>query len=208
VKYIFWPPWDEKGCYSCIPDVVLEASTDSNEEIIILIEAKFHSSKSSLPDRSKIWPWDQLGKEYDNLIRKAKQSPSFLIYLTNDTATPAMEIEESKAEYRDKRKMELPVLWLSWRHLHSPTYKVANEILRDLHKSLELLSLYFFRGFSRIFAEPFSSLAKFHFSADNYSFSWGLHFPEFMEYRFQRNPQRFAWNCEAMKVPEYRWRES
>ena len=150
IDYKFWPSWKETNREGCEPDVVISLEIPDGENLLILIEAKYLSGKSSEADESNDKPTDQLAKEWDNLIKKAckqKMRP-ILIYLTAHYVYPDQDIKESIKEFLDKKPEETkPIIyWLSWRHLHKVCENTDNPILNDLSLLLERLYLKFFDG--------------------------------------------------------------
>ena len=78
VKYDFWPNWSEEKCIPCEPDLVLRIRYKEGVSYIILVEAKYHSGKSSEAsedDRDDTPPYDQLAREWDNLVSVAGSPP-------------------------------------------------------------------------------------------------------------------------------------
>jgi hypothetical protein len=162
--YDFWPQWKENECEFCEPDLALRLSwpQPGAQRLVIGIEAKYFSGKSSIADDQQLHPYDQLARQWDNLasIAQKENREPFLIYLTADFRLPADEILKSLKEFQRKRFGKQPFVcyWLSWRHLsalldriHSeqvPSYAI--ELLNDLGAVLRRLDLTFFSGFSRL----------------------------------------------------------
>lgn len=84
INYEFWPRWSEADCYGCEPDVVIRVHLKGDRRLVILIEAKYHSGKSSVADQELERPNDQLAREWDNLVHLAQRERAqpILIYLT------------------------------------------------------------------------------------------------------------------------------
>ena len=150
IDYKFWPSWKETNREGCEPDVVISLEIPDRENLLILIEAKYLSGKSSEADESNDKPTDQLAKEWDNLTEKARKQNvrPILIYLTAHYAYPHQDIDDAIKEFSDKRpeKTEPVIYWLSWRHLHKVCENTDNPILNDLALLLERLNLKFFDG--------------------------------------------------------------
>ena len=187
VEYEFWPQWQEPGCSFCEPDVVLRV-TSPTAKWLILVEAKLHSEKSSsaCPDSKRgDAPYDQLAREWDNLVAKAGEEKGgpwqpVLVYLTAGTAYPGECIRDSLADYRHCRG-EKPFVcgWLSWRHLFRLARGRDELALRDLYRLLDRLGLFFFHGVPAV-----ATMAD----------GW----------RFQRSAHRFVW-AAPMVVPTVSW---
>jgi hypothetical protein len=144
----FWPWITESGAKPCEPDILIELAVPGRQPLLVLVEAKFRSPKSSEADPESECPNDQLARECDNLVRRVRpnQTP-VLIYLTTDVDVPVGEIEDSIKEYVDDYGKSPPaMLWLSWRHMWVVTSASGNPVLRDLRAMLERLYLYVFHG--------------------------------------------------------------
>src|SRR5262245_43252051 len=73
VKYTFWPWWELPSSSSAEPDLVIELSGGNGDAILVLIEAKFRSFKSSEADLEIHAPNDQLAREWENLSYRCEQ---------------------------------------------------------------------------------------------------------------------------------------
>jgi len=181
--YDFWPSWHEEGCEGCQPDVVLRLNINGQRRLLVLIEAKYYSGKSSEEDREQECPNDQLAREWDNLVRVAareKREP-VLVYLTADMGIPKDEIEVSQREYRVKRGKQAVIAWISWRHLAGVLSGAQNPSLQDLRKVLERLNLVFFSGFSAIGrAAP----VDWTYEGSSLRYGWGISTIPSMKWRY------------------------
>ncbi len=180
----FWPFYDEPDCKPCEPDVVIHVRNPHGRGLLILIEAKHLSGKSSEATEGDKHPNDQLAREWDNLVRVAegKHADPFLIYLTASFGVPVSEIDASVAEYRSKRKDDVrppAILALSWRHIPETFRRSENVILRDLCEMAERFGFRYFHGF--------------HVSAQLERWSW----------RFNPFPARWT---RIRQAPIVRWR--
>lgn len=150
VGYTYWPMWSESGCTPCEPDVVLTIRAPGIRDLIVLVEAKFYSGKSSEASAADKPPYDQLAREWDNLVHvaKRKHADPILIYLTADAGLPHSEITASLKEYTAKRSDgPKPVIaWLSWCHLRDVVKGSSNPIKSDLDALLTRLGLIFYEG--------------------------------------------------------------
>ena len=148
IEYQFWPWWEEPKCNGCEPDVVIKLKIPDEKDLLILIEAKYLSGKSSEADESDDKPNDQLAREWDNLIVRAGKMDKrpILIYLTAHYAYPYQDIDDAINEFLDKRPggAEPVIHWLSWRHLYKVCKNTCDPILKDLALILERLNLRFF----------------------------------------------------------------
>jgi hypothetical protein len=145
--YEFWPWWCEADCHGCEPDLVLRIDSSADKALLIAIEAKYLSGKSSQADETSIAPYDQLARQWDNLHRIAareKREP-FLIYLTADIGCPAEEVEASIGDFRRRSSIEVPrIVWLSWRTLS--LLPANNSIIDDVKRLLRRMRLTPFQG--------------------------------------------------------------
>lgn len=146
-KYEFWPRMQETECRECEPDVIITIPLANNRKIIVLVEAKYLSGKSSEAGEGAA-PDDQVAREWDNLRRRTIQENAtpILLYVTADLGYPRESIESSCEEYRHKRRQDMKVYWVSWRKLPSLFSSTKHEILKDLVKVLKRQGLTFFEG--------------------------------------------------------------
>jgi len=180
----FWPFYDEPDCKPCEPDVVIRVRNPHGRDLLILVEAKYLSGKSSEASETDQRPNDQLAREWDNLLRVAERENAnpFLIYLTGSLGIPVSEIEASIAEYRSKRKDDASspaILALSWRHIPEVFQQSNNVILRDLSDMAERFGFRYFHGF--------------HLSSKHERWSW----------KFNPFPARWT---RFHQSPKVRWR--
>lgn len=150
VDYSFWQWIQEPGCQGCEPDVIITIQLMGKQKIIILVEAKYLSDKSS-ESTEQGTPTDQLAREWDNLTYLAKREDAtpILLYVTADLGYPKKSIESSLREYMQKRKREMSVFWISWRKLPTLFSDKEQEILKDLVKVLRRQGLTFFEGITK-----------------------------------------------------------
>lgn len=147
-QYKFWPTLREQGCNECEPDVLIAMELSTGQKIVLLVEAKYLSGKSSQTD-NKMAPMDQLAREYDNLRKIAAQMEAspVLLYVTADIGFPTYDIEESKKEFREKTSSEMNVFWISWRKLPELFASAKKDsILNDLVRVLRRQLLTFYEG--------------------------------------------------------------
>lgn len=155
--YKFWPFYPKIiGVASCEPDVVIIITVPDGKDILLLVEAKFHSGISSIASDDEIVS-HQLAKEWLQLCNAAGNAYiPWLIYLTTDIAPPHDVIKEAKNEI-DKKIMNHNISiapnisWLSWRVLGdlfiSENQSEIPPILRDLSQIIRQLNLIYFDGF-------------------------------------------------------------
>lgn len=151
-QYEFWPQWQEPSCEFCEPDVVLRLESPDGRRRLVAVEVKFRADKSADADASEVPPTDQLAKEWDNLVSRARAEDSepVLLYLTADFGCPVEAIEDSRAEYRSKRGVDPVIAWLSWSQLHRVVTDRGEPVLRDLGELLTKLGLEGFQGIAPI----------------------------------------------------------
>ena len=173
VDYDFWPWLEETDCVPCEPDVLLRIELDGRDDLMILIEAKYLSGKSSEADYESDKPTDQLAKEWDNLTHVARQrnATPILIYLTADMAYPTADITPSVKEYEAKRSDAgaLTILWLTWRRITDVFHAAADPMLQDLVRLIRRLKLTPFEGFP-----PFEQLSSLNWRFELPGFDWGI----------------------------------
>ena len=191
-KYEFWPPWQEfDNVVPCEPDVVIELNADKDRNILVLIEAKYHSGISSTSSED-ITITHQIAKEWLHLDREAKKRNCipWLIYLTNDIgkSDPKKDIDDAQNEINEKYGSDdtnLTISWLSWRTLSELFgQKLENNTqspaLRDISKLAKHLSLVYFGGISvSILPEP-----QYKFEIDSIKFDWNFHNQHSATWRF------------------------
>jgi hypothetical protein len=161
VSYEFWPKWSEEDCIPCEPDLVLKIDPKEGQKLIILIEAKYRSGKSSEADEDETSdkpPNDQLAREWDNLLHIAESEKEsrepILIYLTADFGYPKESILASQEDYNGKRQPKerkpFKCYWLSWRHLRECFERSEKPAIKDLVKAMNKLNLTFYYGITPI----------------------------------------------------------
>jgi hypothetical protein len=202
--YTFWPWWPGgEGRRGCEPDVVVEIDTDGRS-LLVLVEAKYRSGKSSGADEAEDTPPnDQLAREWDNLRLRAREADRepFLLYVTTDPGRPRSEMEDSVREYRAKRPGDsepLHMLWLSWRHFPVALGNSEERMIGDLRAVLLRLGLEFFCGFRQF--SPISRDA-WRFRGVAASFVWDRDpgsIPRAVDWR--------AWGFRASR-PQFGWTE-
>lgn len=156
VSYEFWPHWQEPDSYFCEPDLVLRLAQPDGKNIIILIEAKYLSGKSSEADDSDK-PLDQLAREWDNLTKVAdrEDASAYLVFLTADVGCPIQDIKKSKNDYgRNRPGKPFSCLWLCWQKIGDIFVNPENENLLDLVAMIKRLDLVFFTGISPLSDSP------------------------------------------------------
>ena len=129
VKYLFWPLLIQSE-----PDVLISLELSSGRFFLILIEAKYFSTKSSSvlsEEELEIaeTPRDQLAREYVDLldalnvfhIPKSKIVGRALIYVTAHRSIPKNSISESLDEIKKflVETDEINLFWTSWFKLQS-----------------------------------------------------------------------------------------
>jgi hypothetical protein len=149
VLYEFWPFWQEEGCISCEPDVVIRLNFSDGRRMMVLVEAKYKSGKSSFASADNR-PHDQLAREWDNLARKAEREhrEPILIYLTSSIGFPKEDIEDAINEFEEKRSGQgrPNIVWLSWRHIAGLFRDETSPICEALCSLCDRFELRFFTG--------------------------------------------------------------
>lgn len=168
VHYLFWPQ-----LHGLEPDVLIALELQQKKAFLLLIEAKYFSSKSSeaWSDEELVEaksPKDQLAKEYKAMLSEEtlkKFSISChgsyikgkaLIYITAHRSMPIDSIEESIKEAKKfVNTKEVNIFWLSWFDLYPIVVAQAKKckeyefpILEDLRCLLERKHLVKFKGFN------------------------------------------------------------
>jgi hypothetical protein len=174
--YSFWPWIERPGCHPCEPDVMIRLNDPADGRWIVFVEAKFRCEKSSEEDESSTMPYDQLAREWDNLVSMAEfeKARPLLIYVTADIGVPHEDIASSAREFSEKRGMHekahhFRCAWLSWRRLSLIFRGAQKPALRDLCAMANHLSLCYFEGLTPC---DLSSLADWEFRVDSEEFAW------------------------------------
>ena len=192
-QYQFWPSWQKfENVDSCEPDVVIKLDAGNGEDILVLIEAKYHSGVSSTSSESAMVT-HQLAKEWLHLVREAKKRDCipWLIYLTTDMGKSASikEIDEAQNEINEKYSTDaVPAIsWLSWRALSKLFDERLNNNfqsspIRDIGNLACRLNLVYFEGIP-----VFKPLPEFQyeFKKDNIiTFDWNFDIQQITAWRF------------------------
>jgi hypothetical protein len=157
VKYEFWPWSKEQDCDGCEPDVRITIHLTSGSTVIVYVESKFHSSKSSIADEKSDVPKDQLAREWGNLKEFAtrRKATPFFLFVTADFGYPMDDFLASKQDYQKNKPKEMNMYWISWRKLTSlfsnrPKESLKRDILSDLIMILKNQGLTFYEGMPKI----------------------------------------------------------
>ncbi|MFA5771962.1 MAG: hypothetical protein WC974_04445 [Thermoplasmata archaeon] len=199
-EFLFWDRMSEKDCIPCKPDVLIDIICAGGERIIVLVEAKYMSGKSSEEDEEEPdKPTDQLAKEWDNLLAYASRvgRKPFLMYVTADICFPRSEVRASQEEYSKKRGMNINLVWLSWRKLPVIFQHSKHTIIQDMVAILrDRMGLTFFEGFKIDKIIPFTWVFHSDVSVQempsNLSFDWAVHAPQ-IQWRFVKMGEVFSW---------------
>lgn len=154
ISYDFWPTYSIDGCEPCEPDLVITIDPGPpGQKILILIEAKFHSGKSSFANYDRPAPTDQLAREWDNLLADCGNigARPYFIYLTAGSFLPRDDIAESRDEFVAKRPgKNFECGWLSWHELSEIFSEEGNEIPGDVARLARRFGFARFRQISPI----------------------------------------------------------
>lgn len=188
----------ELNCEECEPDVMITIQYVNGQRMLVLVEAKYLSDKSSEANDEEA-PNDQLAREWGNLILKANREHAkpIILYATADFGYPRQSIEESRKEYMKKRNQNMSVFWLSWRKLPTIFDGQKQEILNDLIKVLKYQELTFFEGITK----PESFEIKWLFEAI-INWDWTLNREYSIRWEFKAN-KNYNWQLQSSSV---KWR--
>ena len=186
--YEFWPFWGGlKGVDNCEPDLVIRIQNPEGRDLLVAIEAKFHSGKSAFSSSDGNIS-DQLAKQWVHLFKRAQGQSCipWLIYLTADTTSPTNEILESRDELASKLRFsdevnQLRISWLSWRELVDLFKCSDKQQLSELSSLATYLGLAYYKGMGR-----FDQLPECH-------------------YQFCQDSRRFKWNFKQVSNSSWRF---
>ncbi len=202
-KTEFWPYWSSETGKGCEPDVVFALVGEGGKRYLVLVEAKFRSGKSSVASDEFEFPVDQLAREWDNLVirARAEKAEPYLIYLTADFALPLESVKEAVEEYSEKRRFGAPrIYWLSWTHLTAFVQR-DEPVCRDLYAMLDRLGLKSFQGVY----PPDGFPRRWTFTPPRLKFQWDIvtDVPDGLGWRFQQNFQN--WLDRLPDIENIRW---
>jgi len=177
VNYYFWRRLEFSNCYPCVPDVLICIKHINGKKTVVLVEAKYHSGKSSV-EENDAFPTDQLAREWDNLVVLAKENAAnpYLFYVTADITCPNADIKEAQSELARKRGFKAEIIWISWRKLPVIFHDSSHKILKDLVKVLRRQWLIFFEGIS---VPDHIETIKWHFQGQPLQLNWSICIPAF-----------------------------
>ncbi len=131
------------------PELVLRFQQSKSPDLLVLVEAKLLSGKSSRPSNNGPVT-DQIGKYWLRLLREAAATgavPIGVVYVTRGAAFPFDEVEETQFELLQKGHAPAPIYWLSWRtfgevmgHETRAKYRVLDEVVQLLNDHWGLAS--------------------------------------------------------------------
>jgi hypothetical protein len=164
IEYQFWPTLEGPGTHRCEPDLLIRLRPTQQ---LFLVEAKLHSGKSTEADGGER-PYDQLAREWDNLLAISGNFEPVLVYLTADRTMPRESIAQSVKEFTQKRPqcIEPRIFWLSWQHL-SGLPRDNGGVISGLNSMLARLDLLAFDGWTDTVSSP-----KFSFQVSPTLFAW------------------------------------
>lgn len=208
----FWPWIQEPHAKGAEPDVLIEMALPGERKFLILVEAKYHSEKSSFADASPE-PNDQLAREMDNLRRMAKRQgirDYALVYVTAHTLMPKPDIEEAISELAEKTGDGAAdrFYWTSWRRLRAVLAEACTlcegfeaAMLADLHTIICQLGLSFFDGITCSGWALGRTLWKF--KTPQVAFEWKP--ITALDYISKEEPIKFSWGS-APRPDRIAWR--
>jgi len=216
VNYMFWPRLTKTE-----PDLLLQIQTDTEKDLLVMIEAKYLSGKSSASlDEYELEiasaPSDQLAKEYWDLVEYAKltqmenqkENAIYLVYVTAHRSIPVRSLIETQNEIRKFHNQDVRVYWTSWIQLSQllceqvcdvNPFRTSNEMKKDLLFLLERKGLVRFTGVGML-EIPEEVRWRYHceskLSNSSYSFS---SFPtvQLLEWHYQsatRQGSNYNWD--------------
>lgn len=159
-EFVFWKKMGKFG----EPDLIIEFNNINNQKLILCIEVKYYSGKSSGPDE------DQLCKYFEGLLEIANDTDSFFLGIIYLTKYPAVgEINDSLSSIQSKCSMDAKerLFQMRWTDVAEALKKARNFelteterlIIEDLQGYLQYKNLVKFSGFSFV-DESFDMQAK------------------------------------------------
>jgi len=212
VKYEFWKTLHVPTCFACEPDVMINFTDENKNKIIVLVEAKYRSGKSSEADLDEEKPYDQLAREWDNLVHIAKEDNAkpYLLYITADISFPFKDFEASQSDYRRTRGQEnaLDIVWISWRKLPTIFQNTKHKIIKDLIEILKKQGLIFFEGFKirpieHINWKFTSTIKKLPIVEEKYNWSFKT---QPILWKYEKNIKETEYNWSIRKDIGMNWR--
>ncbi|MEW9052069.1 MAG: hypothetical protein AB2392_13000 [Neobacillus sp.] len=164
-EFLFWPRLE---CSE--PDVLIKVKDEFSNDIVIGIEAKYWSDKSSNEDQSvelherKNSQRDQLAREIEDLHKGSTLQyldikhvyEIKMIYLTNHTFIPREKMLESLRHVQGVDFPKDQLYWLSWREIHNVVARLKEfdtlqdqYLVTDLKWLLEKKGLQSFNGYQQ-----------------------------------------------------------
>jgi len=185
VTYEFWPKFSEDDCLPCEPDLVITIDFDApRKPLVIVIEAKYLSGKSSVADDKARRPTDQLAREWDNLSKHCARigAKLLLIYLTAASFLPKDELFAARRECETKRPQDTFICgWLSWHDLPEIFSKSRKEVSGDI---FQLARRFGFTRFTGISPLTRKIKAQWKFSKPKILFRWRMTKADHLRWRF------------------------
>jgi|SRR2546427_9120315 len=190
--YRFWPAMREENCRFCEPDVLIDID---GGRLLLLVEAKFRSGKSSVADDAEKLPScgavDQLAREWENLRAFASGREAWLLYITADVVMPRKDIEEAQNELRNQPAR---IAWISFRTLPGALRNASSPWIAGLVRALERVGLTAFEGM-----RPPSTYkgGGWHFASAPVVFEWAGAASRLTWNFF---PPRWNWSVKAVRL--------
>ena len=204
VEYSFWPRAAEEGCMGCEPNVQVKIQLSEGKKIILFVESKYFSDKSSEADSQEKAPSDQLAKEYDNLqgLSTRENAEPVFLFATADLSFPKQSFIDSNNDYTRHKGKSMEMYWISWRKL--PTIfsdrrpdNLKRDILSDLVQVLKKQGLIFYEGIT----VPRGCQPIWSFKA-TVSWNWSIFQAVSLSWKYQPS-KKYNWQFKPM---HFNWR--
>ncbi len=137
-KIRFWPTFEDGR----EPDVfVLLESTQHQQSVALLVEAKLHAPQHEIGERSQLGHYaiQHLSGAYaeGSIAWKLPQPPRPLLFITKHQEIPSAELTRARAEicreYGSLPKDEVGLFWINWGHIGEE----AKRLWREYEKEVE-----------------------------------------------------------------------
>jgi hypothetical protein len=176
-KFIFWKTFSDP--YGVEPDVLILL-----DDLIIILEAKFHAGKSGVgtsEDNSILY--DQLAREYllGNYLITSRtvldETFSYfkdfkILYLTKDISFPTSDVKDSirtlKKYYIGNKVSSANIFWTNWQSIYHILNNLSPNELQNYEKKLVSQLLLFLEKRDLIMYNGFSFLNKYNLNIGSF----------------------------------------